>query len=404
MEAFFAEVVAIPDVVRVESPYVQGGPPQIAVRQGPEAGKIVFANVELPDNISFVPCQRDRQGDRTTGAADRRRGDRARRSDLRVVRAAVVQGARSRFAIIILIVAFGSVLAMGLPVGNALFGIGIGVSIITLLTRCASRCPRLHDLPRHHDRSRRRHRLRGADRHRYREQLHARPPVRESIGTAIDTAGRSVLFAGTTVVISLMGLLLMGVQLRARALRGRGGVVAVTVAGVADSSLRCSGSLESESKRTQFGGGSSRCSPDRTRARGRRAAHPPVCRWRSSSPRSCWSQASSSVRSRREAPKAAPKPRRQTTAYRWSRVIQRRPWTAADSECARADPARDPGPELAARLLGRKQLRGPTRRPARPTTCSSTASVRDSTARGCSLPSCPRAPTSSSSRRRSPMP
>ena len=53
MEAFFAEVAAIPGVVRVESPYVPGTRPQIAL-QGPEAGKIAFANVELPDNISFT--------------------------------------------------------------------------------------------------------------------------------------------------------------------------------------------------------------------------------------------------------------------------------------------------------------------------------------------------------------
>ena len=35
------------------------------------------------------------------------------------------------FAIVILILAFGSVLAMGLPVGVALFGIGIGGAIVT---------------------------------------------------------------------------------------------------------------------------------------------------------------------------------------------------------------------------------------------------------------------------------
>jgi RND superfamily putative drug exporter len=65
------------------------------------------------------------------------------------------------FAIVILIVAFGSVLAMGLPVGVALFGIGIGTT------------------------------------------------VRESVTVPLDTAGRSVLFAGTTVVISLPALLLV---------------------------------------------------------------------------------------------------------------------------------------------------------------------------------------------------
>ena len=68
------------------------------------------------------------------------------------------------FAIVILILAFGSVLAMGLPVGVALFGIGIGTAIITLLSNVLHD-PRLRHVPRHHDRPRRRHRLRAADRH-----------------------------------------------------------------------------------------------------------------------------------------------------------------------------------------------------------------------------------------------
>ena len=38
------------------------------------------------------------------------------------------------FAIVILILAFGSVLAMGLPVGVALFGIGIGTSLVILVS------------------------------------------------------------------------------------------------------------------------------------------------------------------------------------------------------------------------------------------------------------------------------
>ena len=122
------------------------------------------------------------------------------------------------FAIIILILAFGSVLAMGLPVGNALFGIGIGVSIITLLTNVlpvpdfTTFLGIMIGLGV------------GIDYAllivtRYREQLHAGHDPRESIGIAIDTAGRSVLFAGTTVVISLMGLLAHGREVRARPLR-----------------------------------------------------------------------------------------------------------------------------------------------------------------------------------------
>ena len=132
------------------------------------------------------------------------------------------------FAIIILILAFGSVLAMGLPVGNALFGIGIGVSIITLLTNVlpvpdfTTFIGVMIGLGV------------GIDYAlfivtRYREQLHAGHDPRESIGIAIDTAGRAVLFAGTTVVISLLGMLLMGVEFVQGLAVGAAAVVAVTM-------------------------------------------------------------------------------------------------------------------------------------------------------------------------------
>jgi hypothetical protein len=42
------------------------------------------------------------------------------------------------FAIVILILSFGSVLAMGLPIGVALFGVGIGAGLITLLSNVIS--------------------------------------------------------------------------------------------------------------------------------------------------------------------------------------------------------------------------------------------------------------------------
>ena len=68
------------------------------------------------------------------------------------------------FAIVILILAFGSVLAMGLPVGVALFGIGIGTSLIVGLSHLFT-VPETAPVHRPHDRPRRRHRLRAADRH-----------------------------------------------------------------------------------------------------------------------------------------------------------------------------------------------------------------------------------------------
>lgn len=114
-------------------------------------------------------------------------------------------------AIIILLLAFGSVLAMGLPIGIALFGLGCATAIVTLLSNpltmpdFTTAMVAMIGLGV------------GIDYAlfivtRYREALHAGLPVRESIVEAIDTSGRAVIFAGITVVIALLGLSLMGLQ------------------------------------------------------------------------------------------------------------------------------------------------------------------------------------------------
>ena len=41
-------------------------------------------------------------------------------------------------AVIILLIAFGSLLAMGLPIMTALFGIGIGLAFVNLLAACST--------------------------------------------------------------------------------------------------------------------------------------------------------------------------------------------------------------------------------------------------------------------------
>ena len=81
MQALFDKVAATDDVTRVESPYAEGGGQQISSR-GQDAGKIAYANVELPDDISF-PRGRDPRGDPRRGADARRCADRARRLHLR---------------------------------------------------------------------------------------------------------------------------------------------------------------------------------------------------------------------------------------------------------------------------------------------------------------------------------
>jgi len=114
--------------------------------------------------------------------------------------------------VVILLVAFGSVLAMGLPVILGVFGAGCGMAVISLAANVV-------DMPG----------FAGAAAAmiaigvgidyallvvtRYREALHGGAGPAAAAAVAQATAGRSVLFAGTTVVIAVLGLVLMGLGL-----------------------------------------------------------------------------------------------------------------------------------------------------------------------------------------------
>jgi RND superfamily putative drug exporter len=133
-------------------------------------------------------------------------------------------------AIIILIVAFGSVLAMGLPIGTALFGLGVATALVSLgsnfitMPDFTSAMVAMIGIGV------------GIDYAlfivtRYRENLRAGVPVEESVVRAMDTSGRAVLFAGLTVIISLMGLFLMGLSfVQGVAVASAGGVALVMIA------------------------------------------------------------------------------------------------------------------------------------------------------------------------------
>jgi len=112
-------------------------------------------------------------------------------------------------AIVILLVAFGSVIAMGLPIGTAMFGIAAGFGLLDLLSRTLTVPtfgPELAAMVGIGV---------GIDYAlfivtRYRQGLHEGRQPDDAVVTALDTAGRAVLFAGCTVIISLLGMLLLG--------------------------------------------------------------------------------------------------------------------------------------------------------------------------------------------------
>jgi RND superfamily putative drug exporter len=116
-------------------------------------------------------------------------------------------------AMVVLFLSFGSFLAMGLPIMTALFGLGTSMGLIAALTHglntpdFASELALLIGLGVGVDyalflvnRYRDAYRQNGGD-------------VNAAVELAINTAGRSIAFAGATVVIAVLGLFVVGVRL-----------------------------------------------------------------------------------------------------------------------------------------------------------------------------------------------
>jgi RND superfamily putative drug exporter len=128
------------------------------------------------------------------------------------------------FAAIVLYMAFGSLLAATLPIMVAAAALGVGVAMVMLLSNAMS-VPTasvtigvLLGLGV------------GIDYalflvSRYRTALRAGRSVQEAVVESVDSSGRAVVFAGSTVVVSLLGLVLIGLSF----LTGIGIAVAVTV-------------------------------------------------------------------------------------------------------------------------------------------------------------------------------
>ncbi len=133
-------------------------------------------------------------------------------------------------AIVILLVSFGSVIAMGLPIGTAVAGLAVSIGGLTLLARFVDVpdfTPQLAGMIGLGV---------GIDYAlfivtRFRQELHAGRSGEVSTRIALATAGRAVIFAGLTVVVSLMAMLVMGISfLRGLAFGAAAAVLTVMLA------------------------------------------------------------------------------------------------------------------------------------------------------------------------------
>lgn len=112
-------------------------------------------------------------------------------------------------AVIILVIAFGSIIAMGLPIGVALLGLAVASSIVAIVSNFMSMPNEATSMVAMIGLGV------GIDYAlfivtRFREAMHDGLSIEDSIVEAIDTSGRAVMFAGITVIIALLGLLSIG--------------------------------------------------------------------------------------------------------------------------------------------------------------------------------------------------
>jgi putative drug exporter of the RND superfamily len=324
MSAAFERIGRLPGV-DVTSPYDPAGARQIAV-QGPEAGRIAYASVELSNETTGEEATAIGQDIRRVlphidGVQTELGGD-----VFADFEAPSSEALGVGFAIVILILAFGSVLAMGLPISVALAGIGLGSILAGFLGHVMS-MPDFASI------------LGvmiglgvGIDYAlfivtRFRENLHNGYDIERATVVAMDTAGRAVLFAGTTVVISLLGMLVMNVSFITGLAVGTAAVVATTLVAsltLLPALLALAGPrIETTRWRGLIAAG--------LVALGLVGVGSGFAAMAIALPLAVVVLlAGFAVRPlRREVPRRPPKPRDQTFAYRWSRLIQRRPWPAA---------------------------------------------------------------------------
>jgi RND superfamily putative drug exporter len=211
MEGVFAAVAKLPHVSEVASPY--GGEGTGAVS---DDGKIAYATVqfdtttnelEKDDLKKLLSTARDASGAGLQVEVGGQPIEEVRGEEETDVSGFVGLLA----AIVILLLTFGSVVAMGLPIITALFALGVGLSLVTLATHVfptAEFAPQLAFMIGLGV---------GIDYAlfiltRFRNGLDEGMEKRAAAIAAIDTAGRAVLFAGITVIIALMGMMLLGLS------------------------------------------------------------------------------------------------------------------------------------------------------------------------------------------------
>ncbi|MDW5598446.1 MMPL family transporter [Conexibacter stalactiti] len=205
VESMVAEVSRLPHVAGVQDPFTSG-----AVSRD---GTIAYATVALDDTSNAVPRAAI---ERLIDTAEAARGDGLQvelgGDAVRYVDAGGggAESIGTLAALVILVFLFGSLLAASIPIVTALIAVGGTTALIVIgshLFDVADFTPALMSLVGLGV---------GIDYallifSRYRSELLADRDRDDALRIALDTAGRSVVFAGATVIIGLLGLIALGI-------------------------------------------------------------------------------------------------------------------------------------------------------------------------------------------------
>ena len=207
--AMFARVARLPHVTGVVSPYSPGGARAIS-----RDGTIAFATLTFDERANALPKSAiDRvihtaQAARTSTLQIELGGQAIEQAQRVSLGTATAVGLAA--AIVVLLITFGSVIAMGLPIITALLGLGTAFGLIGVLSNAinmpdfSTQLAAMIGLGV------------GIDYAlfivtRFRENRRGGADVETAVVGAMDTAGRAVVFAGATVILALLGMLVLGV-------------------------------------------------------------------------------------------------------------------------------------------------------------------------------------------------
>jgi len=209
MSQVLRNVATMPEVTAVASPYGPRGSAQIS-----RDGRIAYATVDFAmqaDNLAPADINRvvnAAESAREPGLNVQLGGQAIENTEQSPLGTSVTIGVLAAAAV--LFIAFGSLLAMVLPIVTAIAGVGGGLMAIAPLTHAISVVDiapilgTLIGLGVGID-----YALFIVTRHR-RGMLAGLTPEEAAV-KAIDTSGRAVLFAGSTVCIALLGILILGI-------------------------------------------------------------------------------------------------------------------------------------------------------------------------------------------------